>query len=166
MPAHDLPNYHDVSVIGFTIKLRRPREVALLNATVPIIVSMVIAATVFTIWPEALNHAPISFEKRGVIHHIWHYSLLVGSLTALCGQFFATTRRLQLELVGLIVTNAAIGMNFIAVVSDGIKDYPSIPFFLQAASIVILLLRSYVIIVQPTVMLPTPVTNGVENGRE
>lgn len=168
MPAHDLPNYHDVSVTGFTVKVRKPREVILLNSTVPFVLGMFLVSVVFTIWPEALEHTPIGFEQRGLIHHIWHYSLLFGSTAALFGQFIATKRRLQLELVGLIIVTSAVAMRFITVLAEtGFREFPGLALALYLSTITMLLLRCYVIIKQPTVLLPAPVqTNGVDSGRE
>lgn len=88
-----------------TNTIRSPRSIILLTPFEFVVASLLwLLAVVFTIWPAALEHAPVSFEQRGVVHHVWHFALLAGSSLLLTGLFYAGARRLQVELVGLFLT--------------------------------------------------------------
>jgi hypothetical protein len=169
-PAADHPNYHEIGIVSKTMRVRNPREVFLLNSTVPIVMCMFVISIVFTIWPAALNHAPIGFERRGIIHHIWHYSLLFGSVMALCGQFSASSHRMRIELLGLIISTGAVGMNLAAVIAEGFAQGNAVEagfaLALKIGVALTLLLRIYVLYAEPTVMLPVPppAVDDVEDG--
>ncbi len=106
----------DVPIKGFSI--RSPFAVmVLMPFQLPLMLFLGVLSLVFTIWPGVLQHSPISFETRGIIHHVWHYSLLAGSLLALVGMFWTSPRRLRVELSGLFLLMGAMTMNLIALVS-------------------------------------------------
>lgn len=156
--------HHRLPIIRHTISFNSPRSVLLLNPVVPLVVSVFLIAVVFTIWPEALEHAPISFERRGVIHHIWHYSLLGGSILALYGMFSANLRRLQFEFVGLLMLTTALAMNLVAQVATLIDEgsaaggeaagVTGLGLALRAGVIVTLALRTAVLYFEPIVQVP------------
>ncbi len=95
----------------------------------PLMLAIFMVSVVFTIWPDALQHSPISFEKQGLVHHIWHYSLMLGALLVLIGLFWTSPRRLTVELVGLFALIGALMMNIIAIVAlaimPGTAEEPS-----------------------------------------
>lgn len=162
-PRHRLP------IVRHTIAFSSPRSVFLLNPVVPLVVSVFLIAVTFTIWPTALEHAPISFERRGVIHHIWHYALLGGSILALYGMFSANLRRLQFEFVGLLMLTTALSMNLVAqialfldagssAVAEGVTG---LGLGLRAGVIATLALRAWVLFSEPVVQVGTePIDEG------
>ena len=164
-PRHSLP------IISRTIQFNSPRSVLLLNPVVPLVIALFFIAVTFTIWPSALEHAPISFEKRGVVHHIWHYSLLGGSVLAIYGMFSANMRRLQFEFAGLLLLVTAMAMNLVAQVSlfadqgpaavaDGVTGFG---LGLRAGVLATLLLRLVVLYFEPVVQVSGPT---LDNGEE
>ncbi len=169
---------HDIPVVHHTISIRSPRAVLLLNPTLPIVLSLLFVSVVFTIWPEALDHSPISFERRGIVHHVWHYSLLAGSLLALVGMFATFRRRLQLELAGTFLLVGSLTINLIAMVNElepaetflpvgaftinliamvdesghPVGDPPSgLGMAIRAGVILMLAIRTYILIAEPTI---------------
>ena len=166
---------HRLPVVKRTISFTSPRSAILLNPAVLIVMSILVAAAIFTIWPEALEHSPISFEKRGVVHHIWHYALLGGSVLALYGMFSASLRRLQFEFAGLVLLVTAVAMNFVAQVSrlmdqgaasageDGVTGFG---LCLRVGVIATLALRAWVLVAEPVVQVPVtpPQTDSHEGG--
>jgi hypothetical protein len=163
--------HHRLPVVKRTISFSSPRSVLLLNPTLPLVLCLFGIAIVFTVWPTALDHAPIGFERRGVIHHIWHYSLLGGSLLALYGMFSANLRRLQFEFAGLLLLVTALSMNFVAQMSVLIAHGESsvqegvtgLGLALRVAVIATLALRAGVLVVEPVVIVPgTNPDNGEE----
>lgn len=151
---------YDIPVVRRTVSMRSPRAVLLLNPTLPIVVTILVVSVVFTIWPEALNHSPISFERRGIVHHIWHYTLLVGALAALVGMFGTFARRLELELAGTILLAGALMINLIAQFGQGLDpsqddEVPSgLGMALRFGVIAIFALRMYVLVARPQVDAP------------
>ncbi len=93
----------------------RIRAALLRQSPLPILVTLLAVAIVFTLSPEALSHSPVSFETRGIIHHVWHYTLLGGTLLGLIGAVIVDRR--SMELVGLILVEAALALNLIAIVT-------------------------------------------------
>ena len=71
----------------------------------------VVLGTVFTLSPEFLEHSPIGFEKRGAVHHVWHYMILIGGLTLLFGLL---TEDRVLEALGLVGCGAPVLLNLVA----------------------------------------------------
>ncbi len=78
--------------------------------------TFVVLGTLFTLSPELLSHSPIGFEKRGAVHHMWHYVVLIGGLAVAFG---AGTRDRLFESVGLIGCGAAVFLNLAAAVTAG-----------------------------------------------
>ncbi len=93
----------------------RIRAALLRQSPLPILVTLLAVSIVFTLSPEALSHSPVSFETRGIIHHVWHYTLLGGTLLGLLGAVIVDRR--SMELVGLILVEAALALNLIAIVT-------------------------------------------------
>lgn len=96
------------------------RRVALLHPfEFPTVLCLLLLTIVFTVSPGTLEHSPVSFETRGIVHHVWHYTLLFGSVFAFAG--LVIERRvgsievgLILELIGITLLLAALAMNFTA----------------------------------------------------
>jgi hypothetical protein len=154
---------YDIPIVRGTFSIRSPRAVALLHPfQLPLVLGLAALAVVFTIWPAALNHTPISFETRGVIHHVWHYSLLAGAVIATVGMFVTHRRRLQIELSGLFLLTGAIVMNLVAVIAQAStipptgEEAPSgLGMALRAVVIAGLLVRTYTVVREPTVQIPS-----------
>ena len=139
---------------------RSPLEVALVY---PVMAGMVfwfvVVSVMFTVWPGALEHAPVSFEERGVIHHIWHYSLLAGALATATGMLWTSQRRTLVEILGLLMLICAVTLNLIAVVGDGLTDGLSgslegWDMALRLGILTGLALRVYVLAVEPVIEVP------------
>lgn len=161
-------NGGDFPVLRGTITIRSPRSVLLLLPfEFAFAVALWFVSVVFTIWPEALEHAPVSFEQRGFIHHVWHYALLAGSIMLLWGMFSAGRRRLQVELVGLFLVLGCLGVNLTAVIADAVTthdapDVAGLGIGLRAGFILGLLIRTYIVIREPTVDLASTNNGGEE----
>lgn len=84
--------------------------------------ALLVVAVIFTVWPEALEHAPVGFETRGIVHHAWHYMLLFGSGAMLAGVVIPDVRA---ELAGLALTISMATMNLTALLSDSLSGDPS-----------------------------------------
>lgn len=156
------PNGSDFPVMKGTITIRNPRSVLLL---VPLEFSLALAlwltSIVFTIWPEVLEHAPVSFEQRGVVHHVWHYALLLGSSLMLVGLLSAGTRRLQIELVGLVLVIGCLGVNLTAALASSATTIAGLGVGLRVAAILGLSIRAWIVVREPPLSLPT--TESWEN---
>lgn len=142
---------HDVPLLHGTFTIRSPRSVLLLNPfQLPLVVGLLLVAVVFTIWPQALDHSPVSFEKRGLVHHVWHYTLLLGSALTLVGMLAAARWRLKAEFVGLVSLIVVAALNMIALTS---AEGPTSGFdlALRAAVIVGLSVRAVIVVTEPTV---------------
>jgi len=140
---------------GFSI--RSPWAVMILMPfQLPIALSIFAVSIVFTVWPDALQHSPISFETQGFVHHAWHYSLALGSMLLLAGMFLVSTRRLAIELSGIAVLIGALTMNLIAlvaiVVSPGGDEEPSgLGLAIRVGIITGLAIRAHIIVTEPVV---------------
>ena len=110
---------------------------------------------VFAIWPDALEHAPIAFEQRGVIHHVWHYTLLVSSFVTLYGMLSKSRRKIQFELAGLLGLSVVVALNTIALTFDAASTPPGVEsglaLALRYAIFVGFLTRMYTMVWQPTI---------------
>ena len=106
--------------------------------------SMTVVALVFTACPEALSHAPVGFEARGVVHHGWHYSLLVGAFLTLVG---LATQNARAEMMGLILLAGAISINLIALLTEGGNRSEGIAIAFRSAALLGVLIRLYLIAV-------------------
>ncbi len=129
----------------------RVRLVVLGQSTLPILVCLVVVAVVFTVAPATLDHAPVAFETRGAMHHVWHYGLLAGSLLALFGALSTHQRGLMLELVGLIVVVAALALNLTALVFASADGEPvgGIDLALRVGAMLQLGVRIWILVVRP-----------------
>lgn len=113
---------HDKSFLHGSVTIRSPRSVLLMNPyQLPIVLCLFGVAVVFTFWPTLLEHSPVSFEARGVVHHAWHYALLSSASLTLVAMFSTRAWRLKAELIGLIGLIGALGMNFVAMVADAFE---------------------------------------------
>jgi hypothetical protein len=128
----------------------------------PLTLALFAVSVVFTVWPAALQHSPIGgFETQGPVHHIWHYVLMLGALLILVGMFWANTRRLTVELIGLSVLVGALMMNLIAVVAlaldPGSGEEPSgLGMTIRVGVVLGLTVRAYIIVTEPVVTLSAP----------
>lgn len=151
------------------VKPSRLRGVVLLRPMqFPLVVALLAVSVVFTIWPDALQHTPITFETQGLIHHIWHYSLLVGSVLCLVGMLWTNPRwQLPVELSGLCLLMGALMVNLIALSSlaSSLSESPSggdepsgLGLALRVGVILGLAIRAYIIVSEPnvTVISTTP----------
>lgn len=143
------------------VALRNPRDVLLLNPLqLPVVVALLTVSVVFTIWPEVLEHSPVSFEQRGIIHHFWHYTLLTGAASTLFGMMSAGPRRLKAELVGLCLLIGALGINLTSAVAAALATHPpevsGLVVAMESALIAGLSVRAYIVTVEPTVDLHSP----------
>ncbi len=98
---------------------QRLRTVLLLHPfELPLGVVLFIVAIVFTLFPAALEHSPVSFEARGIIHHVFfHYGLLLGSLGVVIGLLWPPPRGFVIELAGLLLLLIALLLNLTAIVA-------------------------------------------------
>lgn len=132
----------------------RARVVLLSQSTFPILVCLVIVAVIFTITPEALDHSPVAFETRGLVHHIWHYGLLIGSLAALGGALTTDRRGLTIELVGLVLVVIALAFNLTTLIADSVgpdsEPLRGVGIALRAGAMLQLVVRVWILVVRPT----------------
>lgn len=140
------------------------RSTLLMNygVVVPVLTAFA-AALIFTIWPEALAHSPISFEKRGILHHIWHYTLLLAPLIALYGMFSNHRWKLYIESVGLVAIALAVALNLVAQITlllekgqesavlEGVTGYG---IALRFGIVFVTGIRCWVILADPEVTVP------------
>lgn len=146
---------HEVTL--WHVTLRNPREALLLNPIqLPLVAVLLAVSVVFTLWPTALDHAPVSFEERGLVHHVWHYALMVGSAATLAGMLSAGARRLRTELVGLSILIGTLGVNLVAEVAGAVEAghaASGLDVALRAAAVLGLTVRAYIVATEPTVDL-------------
>lgn len=159
----------DIVVIAGRVTIRNPIRVLLLNPfLLPVMLSLLGVSVVFTIWPDLLRHNAIAFETQGAVHHIWHYSLLVGSLLSLFGMLAAAKWRLKAELFGLILLSAALAINLVAVISAafdplaGDTATSGLGFALRAGVLLGMLMRIYVVAFEPTIGVPVLATSDFD----
>ncbi len=154
----------DVPIKRAGFSIRSPFAVMVLGPfQLPLILALGVVSVVFTIWPDALQHSAISFETRGILHHVWHYSLLVGSVLTLTGMFWTDNRRLRVELSGLFILMGSVMMNLIALVASAAagNDEEAISsglgMALRFGVLLGLAFRAFVIVSAPTVTVkPSP----------
>lgn len=153
---------HDLWRGAFSI--RSPRSVLLLNPyQLPIVLCLFAVSVTFTFWPEVLEHTPLSFEARGIIHHLWHYALLVTSLLTLVGMFSARRWRLKAELIGVIGLIGVLGVNLVAFVADASREAPNgLDLAFRLGILLGFMLRAFTLVREPTVDLreTTPTVGG------
>lgn len=135
------------------------RRVALLHPIeLPLVVCLLLVAVVFTVFPQALEHAPVSFEQRGLVHHAWHYSLLMGAGLAAFGLFTCDIRRGRLvQVAGFTLLVAALAMNLVALIAaetsgDPRVDLSGLTIAIRVALIIGLLTRMWITAAQPTIV--------------
>lgn len=157
---------YEIPVVRGTFSIRSPRAVALLHPfQLPLVFALAVLSIVFTVAPETLEHSPVSFETRGVVHHVWHYSMLAGSLLAIVGMFVVHRRRLQIELSGLFLLIGALTLNLMALIAEASSVVPGdeapsgLGMALRAGVITGLLIRAYIVAREPTVQIPSTLTN-------
>lgn len=158
-----------------TVSTEQPsrKQAVLLNPyQFPIVVTLAIVSIVFTIWPEALEHSPIAFEERGVVHHIWHYSLMAATLICLYGMMSRKPWKLFAEMIGLSLIAAVLALNFVAQVAAGWGDFGQVnglQLAVRSGLISGFLIRIGIIIFEPTIELPTnrePETSNAKRHEE
>ena len=125
----------------------------------PLTVCLLIVAGVFLLFPDVLAHSPVSFEVRGVIHHVWHAVLFAGSLLTVIGVFRVGPRGLVWELVGLTMLLGCLGMNLAALVSNEVaassagEQLSGIDAVLRVAAMSAIAIRIWIIATRPTVTM-------------
>lgn len=90
------------------------------NCLVALGVAFVILGTVFTLFPSTLEHSPIGFERRGGVHHAWHYAILFGGLALLIGLML---RDRLFEVGGLVLCGSAVALNLAAAITAGDESF-------------------------------------------
>ncbi len=132
----------------------------------PLAVCTAIIAVVFAISPGLLAHSPVSFETRGITHHAWHYSLLVGSVLYIAGRFTAGDQRaIGLQTVGLALLLGCLALNLTALVTaefDDARDVPPLGGYAVAIRVALMVgigLRLWILITRPTAEIPVGRSN-------
>ena len=126
------------------------KEYVLLYAPIFAIgVCFVILGSLYTAFPNLLVHSPVSFETRGSIHHLWHYTILVGGFALTIGVW---QRHLMAEVVGLWACGLVILLNLVALFAEDVSTGSDTELSgMDAASRIVLLLtiglRLYAILV-------------------
>lgn len=139
---------------------QRLRTVLLLHPfELPLAICLVGVAMVFTIWPEALLHSAISFETRGIIHHIgFHYPLLFGALAVVIGLVKAPPRGLAIEFGGILLLLVALMLNLTALIAAELDprhaDPSGLGIALRAGVMLGFMVRAYIILRRATVVMP------------
>lgn len=141
---------------------KRLRTVLLLHPfQVPIMVAMLIVAIVFQISPDTLSHTAVSFETRGIAHHVlFHYPLLFGAAFALAGLLIEGGRVViadltiadLLEIAGLTLVMVALAINLIALVASG-ADLNGLVLATRTGMLAALAARIYILIARPSVIV-------------
>jgi len=99
------------------------REYLLLRAPLFALgIAYTILGTLFTIFPDLLNHSPVAFENRGPIHHLWHYTILIGGFALAIGIYI---RNVRVEVMGLWGVGLAVLLNFMALVFEEVSGSDS-----------------------------------------
>lgn len=150
---------HIDHAMAANVRMRSPRSVLLFHPFhLPIHFSLFIVSIIFTLWPESLEHAPVAFETRGVIHHAWHYGLLLGSGLTVLGLFQAGRRRLKVELIGLVLVFVALTMNLIALAfhatDEGGEPLNGLQVAVRLGVITGVLVRVYILAAEPVLAVP------------
>lgn len=141
--------------------VRNPRRVLLLHPfQLPLSVCLFAVAVVFTVFPQALEHSPVSFETRGIIHHAFHYALLLGGGCSVIGLFMCGRAALQVELGGLTLLLAALALNLTALIAGelthdaAVDPLSGLGAALRVGVMLGIAVRMYIVLAQPTVELP------------
>jgi hypothetical protein len=135
------------------------RRVILLHPfELPLAVCLLAIAVVFTAFPDVLEHSPINFEARGIVHHAWHYALLLGGALTVIGLFAIGPRCLGVELAGLTLLLMCIALNFTALIAgeidgSGRDALSGMDAALRVAAIVAIGVRMWIIATRPTVTM-------------
>lgn len=155
---------HDLHLWRGGVTIRSPRSVLLLSPyQLPVVTCLFAVTVVFTFWPEALEHTPLSFEARGAIHHVWHYAALAASLLTLVGMFSAQRWRLKAELIGLIGLIGVVGVNLVAFVAASTVETPNgLDLAFRLGILLGFTVRAVTLVREPTVDLreTTPTVGG------
>lgn len=99
-----------------------------------------VLGTLFTLFPEFLEHSPIGFEKRGIVHHGWHYLILLGGFSLVLGVWL---RDRALEAFGLVACGFPVLLNLVAIftATDDFRDTSGIDIALRLVVICAALAR-------------------------
>lgn len=126
----------------------------------PLVVALLVVGIVTLVAPDALQHSPVTFETRGLIHGTWHYSLLVGSALCMVGMFWTRPRwQLPVELAGLILLMGVLIVNMLGFISLSLSlssspsgdEVSGLGIALRVGVILGFALRAYVIVAEPVV---------------
>ncbi len=130
-----------------TVMFTRPFEFA-------IAVALFGVCVIFTTFPETLEHAPAGFEDRGIAHHIFHYTLLLGSLLILVGLLLKRGLADEIERAGLVLTAGALTVNLIGFLDSApFDELPGVGAALRAAVILGLILRAVALTSFPRIIV-------------
>lgn len=133
----------------------RLRIILLRQGSLPVVACLFIVAVIFAVFPDALNHTATSFETRSILHHVWHYLLLIGAGAAVVGAFMTDRRRgLFAEQLGLIGVECALVMNTIAISLTDTETTTGIGIALRVAAIIQIGVRIWILATRPTFELP------------
>ncbi|MDQ3276058.1 MAG: hypothetical protein M3Q39_13795 [Actinomycetota bacterium] len=122
-----------------------------------IALALFIVCVIFTAFPEALAHAPVGFEDRGIAHHMFHYTLLLGSLLILVGLLVKQGLADEIERAGLVLTAGALTVNLIGFLAgDPLEELPGVGLAIRAAVILGLVLRAVAITRFPRIIVVAP----------
>jgi hypothetical protein len=143
-------------------RMRKRLGVAVLlhPAEVSLTLSLLTVSLVFTAFPGFLEHSPVAFETRGLVHHAWHYTLLAGSATALAGLLlFDHAWARSMRLYGLLALVLVVLLNLIAAVTEDLTrpgvSTGGLDLALRVSTIGFLSLRIRTIVRPPIVELST-----------
>jgi hypothetical protein len=136
--------------------MKRLRSLLLLfPAEITLAGSLTLLAVIFTVFPEALEHSPVSFETRGWIHHAWHYLLLLAASLTLVSHIRSDPWTARTRLLGLLGLVLALTLNLIAEISADLSNPAlragGLDIGLRVAAISFLIIRIRMIVNPPTV---------------
>ncbi|MEJ7824924.1 MAG: hypothetical protein WKF48_05820 [Solirubrobacteraceae bacterium] len=106
----------------------------------------------FTLAPDTLEHTAVSFEQRGIVHHAWHYMLLVGSVLTLLGLLTQSRIAFRIEFTGLMLLIIAFAVNLVAVVTSG-EPISGLGLATRSGMLFGLGVRAWIVLTQPTIVV-------------
>ncbi len=131
---------------GRTVLLLHPIEL-------PIVACLLLVAVIFGIAPDTLEHTAVSFEQRGIIHHVWHWVLLLGgAVLTLVGLLTQSRIAFRLEFAGLVALIIAFAVNLIAVMTSG-DQISGLALATRSGMLLGLGVRAWIVLTQPTIVV-------------
>lgn len=137
------------------VKTKPLRTVLLLHPVeLPVAVCLFVIAAVFTLAPETLGHTAVSFERRGIVHHLWHYALLFGSALTVIGLLVDARRALLAEFAGVVLLAVVLAVNLIALIAEG-DPVSGMALATRGGLLLGLLVRAWILVTLPSVPVRT-----------